>query len=129
MKIHAGARTCPHCRALIVNRVIEEGQTTTEAARQFRVSVPTVIKWVKRYRREGADGLKDKSSRPHRIPRQLLKPGEELHDAVMSVLHTPPSDCGFNRTTWRLHDLRDALAAKGVVASRSNIGQVIREAG
>jgi transposase len=129
VKIHAGARTCPHCRALIVNRVIEEGQTTTEVARQFRVSVPTVIKWVRRYRRDGADGLSDKSSRPHRIPRQLLKPGKELHDAVMSVLHTPPIDCGFNRTTWRLRDLRGALAAKGVVASQSNIRQAIRDAG
>lgn len=100
-----------------------------EVARQFRVSVRTVVKWVKRYRREGGDGLKDKSSRPHRIPRQLLKPGKELHDAVMSVLHTPPRDCRFNRTTWRLRDLRGALAAKGAVASQSNIRRAIRDAG
>lgn len=29
----------------------------------------------------------------------------------MSVLHTPPIECGFNRTAWRLCDLRNALVA------------------
>jgi hypothetical protein len=63
------------------------------------------------------------------MPRQLLKPGKELHDAVMTVLHAPPSACGFNRTTWRLRDLRSTLITKGVVASQSNIRQVVRNAG
>lgn len=129
MKIHAGARTCPHCRALIVSRVLEGGRQPTAVAREFRVSVPTVRKWVRRFQGDGLEGLRDNSSRPYRIPRQLLKPGKELHDAVMSVLHTPPIDCGFNRTTWRLRDLQPALVAKGVQASRQNIRQVIRDAG
>src|SRR5688572_28610720 len=129
MKIHANARTCPHCRALIVSRVIDEMERPTAVAKLFRVSVPTVNKWVGRFRREGLKGLGDKTSRPHRIPRQLLNPGKELHEAVMSVLHTPPIECGFNRTTWRLPDLRDALIAKGTVASQRNIREVIRAAG
>lgn len=129
MKIHANARTCPHCRALIVSRVIEETERPTAVAKLFRVSVPTVNKWVKRFRREGLEGLEDRTFRPHRIPRQLLKPGKGLHEAVMSVLHTPPIECGFNRTTWRLRDLRNALVAKGIVASQSNIREVIRKAG
>lgn len=129
MRIHASARTCPHCRALIVGRVLEEGRQPTAVAREFRVSIPTVRKWARRFRSHGLEGLRDNSSRPHRIPRQLLKAGKELHDAVMSVLHTPPIECGFNRTTWRLRDLRPALMAKGVVASQRNIRQVIRDAG
>jgi transposase len=129
MKIHAGARTCPHCRALIVSRVLEERRRLTLVAREFRVSTPTVRKWVERYRSKGLEGLVDSSSRPHRIPRQLLKPGKDLRDAVMAMLHTPPVDYGFNRTTWRLRDLQPALAAKGVVASRHSIRGVIRDAG
>jgi transposase len=129
MKIHAGARTCSHCRALIVSCVTEAGQPQTVVARQFRVSIPTVAKWVKRYKSEGADGLRDRSSRPHRIPRQLMKAGKELHDAVMSVLHTPPIDCGINRTTWRVKDLRSTLITSGIVASQSNVRKVIRKAG
>ena len=90
MKIHANARTCPHCRVLIVSRVIDQGERPAVVAELFRVSIPTVNKWVKRFRGTGLEGLYDRSSRPHRIPRQLLTPGKELHDAVMAVLHTPP---------------------------------------
>ncbi len=36
-------------------------------ATAFGVSVRTVRKWVERFRREGPEGLKDRSSRPHRL--------------------------------------------------------------
>lgn len=129
MKLHANARTCPHCRSLIVRRVIHDSQAPTTVATEFRVTSRTVHKWVTRYRREGDDGLVDKSSRPHRIPRKLLQPGKELHDAVMSLLHTPPADSGFNRATWRMSDLRSVLSAKGTVATQNNIRAVIKGAG
>ena len=38
-----------------------------------------------------------------------MQPGKELHDAVFSLLHTPPSEHGFNRTTWKLSDLGNIL--------------------
>jgi transposase len=129
MKLHANARTCPHCRSLIVRRVIDDSQPPTTVATEFRVTSRTVHKWVTRYRKEGEDGLVDKSSRPHRIPRKLLQPGKELHDAVMSLLHTPPADSGFNRATWKMSDLRAVLAAKGAVATQNNIRAVIKNAG
>ena len=37
---------------------------------------------------------------------------EKLHDAVFSVLHTPPSASGFNRTTWKLTDLAKDLESE-----------------
>ena len=129
MKLHANARTCPHCRSLIISRVIEDGEPVSAVALAFRVSSPVVHKWVRRYRSEGQKGLEDKSSRPHRIPRQLVQPGKELHDAVMSLLHSPPGASGFNRTTWRMDDLRGVLMGKGIVASKNNIRKVIKSAG
>jgi transposase len=129
MKLHANARTCFHCRSLIVSRVIDKRELPTFVADEFRVTPRTVHKWVRRFRTSGLEGLQDRSSRPHRIPRQQLKPDSELHDAVFSLLHTPPSDSGFNRTTWRLSDLRTVLLARGTVASQQNISVVIRRAG
>jgi transposase len=35
-----------------------------------------------------------------------------VQNAVFAVLHSPPSAYGFNRTTWRLEDLRTALGAE-----------------
>jgi transposase len=129
MKLHANARTCFHCRSLIVNRVIDKGQVPTFVAAEFCVTPRTVHKWVRRFRSRGFEGLQDRSSRPHRIPRQQMKPGSELHDAVFSLLHTPPTDSGFNRTTWRLSDLRAVLSSGGTIATQRNISIVIKRAG
>jgi hypothetical protein len=90
MRLHANARTCPHCRLLIVESVLDEARPANEVALQFKVSIRTVRKWIGRYRREGVEGLLDKPSIPHSVPRRLMQPGKALHDAVMTVLHTPP---------------------------------------
>ena len=128
MKLHANAQTCPHCRLLMVKRAME-GTPAASVARDFLVDVKTVGKWVRRFRREGIAGLNDRTSRPHNISRRHLQPGKELHDAVFSLLHKPPSSCGFNRTTWRLADLNIALGSQGVSASQASISAVIKQAG
>jgi len=58
-----------------------------------------------------------------------LQPGKELNDAVFALLHTPPSDSGFNRTTWRLADLHSTLRTKGVLTTMNNLSAVIKQAG
>src|SRR5262245_30198198 len=58
MKLHANAQTCPHCRSLIVSRVLA-GQEAASVARDFRVSTKTVLKWIARFRAEGPGGLDD----------------------------------------------------------------------
>jgi transposase InsO family protein len=54
----------------MVRGVIEGGLTKAAAALQFNVSAKTVAKWVKRFRAEGVDGLRDRTSRPHSLPSQ-----------------------------------------------------------
>ena len=68
MKIHANARTTVKTRALLVDQVVRRGKTRAETARSFGVSGRTVGKWVDRYQRKGAEGLRDRSSSPHGIP-------------------------------------------------------------
>ena len=41
-----------------------------QVAAELGVSRRTVYKWLSRYRQQGFEGLRDRSSRPHRIPRQ-----------------------------------------------------------
>ena len=98
-------------------------------ARDFQVSTKTIFKWISRFRAEGAAGLDDRNSRPRRIARRHLQPGKELNDAVFALLHTPPSDSGFNRTTWRLADLHSTLRTKGVLTTMNNLSAVIKQAG
>jgi len=54
----------------MVDAVLEEGLTWKQAAACFHVSERTVAKWVARYRREGVQGLQDRSSRPALSPSQ-----------------------------------------------------------
>lgn len=129
MKLHANARTCSHCRSLIVSRVTDDGHTPRAVASAFRVTERTVRKWLSRFQAEGVAGLMDRSCRPHRIARQYVQPGKRLHDAVFSLLHTPPSEHGFNRTSSKLSDLRNTLRAQGVVSTQRHINAVIKGAG
>jgi len=68
MNIHKNARLTPLGRERIVNEVLS-GQTPEAAARAAGVCPRTVRKWVARFKAEGAEGLKDRSSRPHRLHR------------------------------------------------------------
>ena len=54
----------------MVEAVLQQRLTARTAARQTGLSERTVRKWIARYRREGAAGLCDRSSRPQRSPRQ-----------------------------------------------------------
>lgn len=126
---HGNAATCPGCRLLIAKQVVHRGRTVKAVAQDFETSSGTVRKWVRRYVELGVEGLADRSSRPHRSPRQLLKPGSELDGGVFALLHTPPRDSGYNRTSWRLRDLKEALAARGMAASANSIRDVIRRTG
>ena len=70
MRLHGNARTCLHSRLLIVERVLEQGWGVAAAAEAAGVSERTAAKWLARYRSEGRDGLVDRSSAPHRLPRR-----------------------------------------------------------
>ena len=67
MDIHQNARLTPHGRAELVCRVRLEGQAPKVVAAALGVTVKTVKKWLDRFQLEGAAGLLDRSSRPHRL--------------------------------------------------------------
>ena len=68
MNNHRHARTTFASRALLVERVQRQGWKLREAAEAFGISERTAGKWLRRFESEGLEGLKDRSSRPHRQP-------------------------------------------------------------
>src|SRR6201984_668053 len=70
MDTHKNAPLTPKGREAMVRSVVERGLSKAAAARQFNTTAKTVAKWVKRFRTEGAGGLRDRSSRPHSLPSQ-----------------------------------------------------------
>src|SRR5512139_2750025 len=70
MDAHENARTTPHSRMLIVDR-LEAGWTVAAVATAMGTTQRTVRKWRDHFAVEGEAGLRDRSSRPHRSPARL----------------------------------------------------------
>src|SRR5215207_5998245 len=70
MNSHKNAPLTPKGRETMVRSVVGGGLSPADAAYQFNTTPKTVAKWVKRFRAEGVDGLRDRSSRPHSLPSQ-----------------------------------------------------------
>lgn len=69
MELHKNARTCPASRALLVQRVLEQGWTVGAASAAAGCSERSGWKWLGRYRSEGSAGLFDRRSAPRRVRR------------------------------------------------------------
>src|SRR5262249_9613025 len=50
-------------------------------------------------------------------------------EMVFTILHAPPKDYGFNRTTWRLQDIHTVMTRQGMPISKGYIIRIIRGAG
>ena len=68
MNSHKHARLTASGRALLCQRVLEQGWKVRAASEAAGVSERTAYKWLARYRAEGMAGLADRSSRPRRCP-------------------------------------------------------------
>ena len=87
MNVHKNARLTPHGRERIV-RQVQSGQTPKAVGEAAGVCPRTVRKWVERYRREGLAGLRDRSSRPHRLHRPTPQAVVEQVEALRRQRHT-----------------------------------------
>jgi transposase InsO family protein len=67
MDVHKNARLTPVGREIMVRRVVGAGEAVKDVAVAMGVCEKTVRRWVRRYLGEGASGLRDRSSRPHRL--------------------------------------------------------------
>src|SRR5438874_10862287 len=102
MKLHANAALSWSGRRLLVERVLVDRWTLTAAAEAAGVSVRCARKWVGRYRLEGEQGLRDRSSAPRRVAnrsadervavivllRQLLMTAAEIDETLSRPLST-----------------------------------------
>ena len=111
MDYHQNARLTVHSREQLAKIVLEQGLTLKAAASAFNVSARTAAKWVSRYQQGGPAGLKDRSSRPHRSPRQTCS---SLLERVLVLRR-------LRRNGWQIaHELK---------LSRATVSRILRRAG
>lgn len=86
-------------RRIFIERV-RSGVNMSEACRDFGISRPTGYKWLRRYDREGVDGLRDRSRRPLRV--SLTDP-----DMVEAIIRER------SRRKWGARKIRKRLETLG----------------
>jgi transposase len=52
-----------------------------------------------------------------------------LKELLISIIHSPPSQYGINRTSWKIDLLKDVLASKGYDIGKNSISLIIKKAG
>jgi transposase InsO family protein len=110
MRLHRNAKTTPKMRQLLIDRVTRQGWTQRAAAEAAGISIRTVAKWIARVR-GGDTALLDRSSRPHRMPRQLAV---DTTAAILVHRHQ-------RATAWEI--------SAAVRVPRSTVARVLRRAG
>jgi transposase InsO family protein len=70
VKLHRNAKTTPHMRGLLVDRIRHQQWTPATAASAAGVSVRTAYKWLASHRVGGPAALADRASTPHHQPRR-----------------------------------------------------------
>jgi transposase len=63
------------------------------------------------------------------LKRVKLTDLNSVKETVFKVLHSPPSDHGFNRTTWKIADLQQALRNQDLAIGKHAIRTIIKDAG
>jgi transposase len=101
----------------------EEGFTIRAISEHLSLSRNTILFRSNAYIKGGMEGLLGRKSKPS------LVDDVAFTKALFTLLHEPPSLSGFNRTSWRLDDLRQALLTKGFEAGKGIISKAIRKAG
>ncbi len=114
MDSHENARTTRHSRMLMVQRLASGWSVAAVAAAQG-VTSKTVRKWRNRHAVEGAPGLVDRTSRPHRSPTRLAGHAEEEIEALRRQRLTGPT------IARRLGRPRSTI---GVVLRRRGLGRL-----
>ena len=79
---HGNARLTFYGRCLIVHRVRDLDMPAAHVAKAMGVSRQCVHRWLNRFDAEGREGLRDRSSRPHRMP---AKTAPEVEAAVVAA--------------------------------------------
>jgi transposase InsO family protein len=107
--MHSNARTTPLSRAVIVQRVLGDGESRRAVATALRLSEKTVRKWVGRH--HAGQDLADRNSRPRSVRELADRPG------YAEVVALRRLRCGYTEISQRT----------GV--SRASLSRWLRQAG
>jgi len=105
---------------------IVENTDIKKKAALDHIGIPksTYYHWLKQFKQTG-----DFKNFRANTQRQKLVEREDIKEIVFKTLHSPPSECGFNRTTWIFEELQAAIAESGTKVGLHTIRKIIKNEG
>lgn len=100
------------------------GTPVRQTARLLMVNRRTVTETIRHYRENGLSDLfsfRVQQPKKHELP--------EYKDTLFSILHSPPSDHGINRTSWIIPDLQRVMHERGLPINKHSLRLIINNAG
>ena len=108
-----------------VIRLLHLGHKPAEIAKMQAISIPTVYGWLKRWQRDGIEGLanKPKSGRP-------AKADDAYSQALERVLEQEPKELGYDFAIWTVDRLRQHLEKEtGIALSEPRLRALMKRKG
>jgi len=117
-----GRSPCRRIRALIVVSHLC-GVPTDSIVLGLGIRSKTADKYIRMFGRFGVDAL----FLPRKGAGRWKDP--KYKEALFGILHSPPKDHGFNRTTWKVKDIARVMARIGMRIAKKRVGAIILNAG
>ena len=119
-------------RMEFVERAMKPGARMSALCREYGISRETGYKWLKRFKRDGADGLEERSRRPHASP---LATAEEVVAAILELRERYPRRgpkklvvflrAKLGSSTPSVATIARVLKRFGMVRRRSRFGRAV----
>ena len=103
-----------------------DGKTYDYIAREHRVHIRTIKKWINDYIKKGIEGLRVRKNHGGRKPRIT----DESKEIILSVLFNDPHIFGYLRNKWSLRSLARCLTdALDIPISFKHLQRITRDLG
>ena len=104
----------------IIAKIENSTLSKTKALKKFGVTKTSYYNWKCQLSTQ-ADNIKPNFVHKYENP--------DVKRMVFSILHSPPKEYGFNRTTWRMEDVYQSMKKKGFPIGKNYIRQIIKNEG
>ena len=110
-------------KRLLAVLALEEGFSLKAIVQHLGVSPNTVRRSRLLYEHEGVEAL------THQKARARIADDTRYRDELFKLIHEPPSQSGFNRASWRIADLVEAMGRRGFPTGRAVLREAIAKSG
>ena len=88
------------------------------------ISRNTVKRYIRKFEEYGADSLNETRRKSIKV---LEDP--KIEEEILSLIHTPPKNFGYNRTAWTIKLLKLELEKRGYNVGKNNVSKIVKKAG